>query len=412
MYIVTSPKDIATIYKHSDTLPFDGFVKDMYISFDMSPEGLAKMFTNSTTKIHAHLDTGIRKEQLHAGTHLDDLLRIYIKHIKRQGKWENIPSGCKEQSIHGKKVVKLRKWCEGVLNLATVEAFFGTVLLELEPRLLENFHQFDANSWKLLYKYPRPFAKTMFQALDKNTEAFTRYFQLPMEKRQPCHYIRTLEAKQRKANMSDRDIGIAGYTFFWATNANHHKICFWLLAYIISDRTLVQKIREEVAPAMSDGNLDVQYLFERCPILNACLNETLRLCTNSSSARNVDVATVIGTNVLSPPAKILIPYRELHYDESYFGPDVTAFNPSRFLENKDLAKSPYFKPFGGGVSYCSGRFLAKREVSALIAVILSAYDVELENERNGIPEMDRTKPTLGVMDSIKGEDLLLNIRER
>lgn len=154
------------------------------------------------------------------------------------------------------------------------------------------------------------------------------------------------------------------------------------------------------------------YLVERCPILSACFDETFRLCTGASSARNVDVATVVGPNTLSPPAKILIPYRQLHYDESYFGPDITAFNPARFLENIDLAKSPYFKPFGGGITYCSGRFLAKREVSALAAVILSAYEVELANEAKGIPEMDRTKPTLGVMDSQYGEDLLLDIRER
>lgn len=164
----------------------------------------------------AHLGTGIQKEQLHAGIHLDDLIGTYTKHIRWQAKWENIPSSCKEQSMHGKKVVKLRKWCEEVLALATVEAFFGTVLLELEPRLLDNFHTFDADSWKLLYKYHRPFTKTMFQALDQNTKAFTRYFQLPMEKRQPCHYIRTVEAKQRKANMSDRDIGISAHAFFWA----------------------------------------------------------------------------------------------------------------------------------------------------------------------------------------------------
>ena len=216
MYIVTSPKDVATIYKHIDTLTFEGFVKDLYASFGMSPKGQAKMFVDPVTQKHAHLGTGIQKEQLHAGTNLDDLLSIYLKHIKRQVKLENVPASCQEQSVPGEKVVHLRKWVEEVLGLATVEAFFGTVLLELEPNLLNNFHQFDSNSWKLLYKYPRPFAKPMFHALDKGNEAFTQYFQLAMDKRQPCHYIRTVEAKQRKAEMSDRDIGITAHAFFWA----------------------------------------------------------------------------------------------------------------------------------------------------------------------------------------------------
>ena len=56
----------------------------------------------------------------------------------------------------------------------------------------------------------------MFRALDHGAEAFTRYFQLPMDKRQPCHYIRVVESTQRKAEMSDRDIAIAAQAFFWA----------------------------------------------------------------------------------------------------------------------------------------------------------------------------------------------------
>ena len=96
-----------------------------------------------------------------------------------------------------------------------MKAFFGNVLLELDPNLLNDFHQFDANSWMLLYQYPRPLAKPMFRAHDNGAEAFTRYFQLPATERKPCHYIKTVEAKQRKAEMSDRDIDIVAQGMFW-----------------------------------------------------------------------------------------------------------------------------------------------------------------------------------------------------
>ncbi|MCJ1288255.1 hypothetical protein MMC26_007610 [Xylographa opegraphella] len=422
MYIITSPKDVATVYKHPDTLTFEGFIKDMYMSLGMSTEGRAKMFgaqaskdvtsKQPTDQKEAHLGMGVQREQLHPGGHLDDLITTYVKHIKRQMKWENIPEVCKVESNTDQKVVSVRKWCEYVLGHATVEAFFGNVLLELEPSLLDDFHQFDANSWMLLYQYPRPLAGPMFSALDKGAEAFTRYFQLPATKRQPCHYIKTVEAKQRKAEMSDRDIGIAAQGLFWSANANHSKICFWLLAHIIRDSALLKKIREEVALAISKDSIDVQYLVDQCPLLDACLNETLRLCTGASSARNVDVATTIDSLTLSPPAKILIPYRQLHYDEGYFGPETRSFNPSRFLDNKELANSAFFRPFGGGITYCSGRFLARREVLALSAVILTCYEVELDDVAKGIPEMDRTKPTLGVMDAVGGEDLRVRVRSR
>lgn len=45
-------------------------------------------------------------------------------------------------------------------------------------------------------------------------------------------------------------------------------------------------------------------------------------------------------------------------------------------------------------------------------MIVSLYEVELEDKIKGIPQMDRTKPTLGVMDTVGGEDLLVRVRPR
>lgn len=156
----------------------------------------------------------------------------------------------------------------------------------------------------------------------------------------------------------------------------------------------------------------MQFLIEKCPILNASFNEILRLATGASSARTVESKTTVGNHTLFPNAKIVIPYRQLHYDETVFGSDVGTFNPSRFLQNKDLYKSPFFKPFSGGMTYCSGRFLARREVLALAAVILTQYEFKLEEGQKAPPRFDLTKPTFGVMDPIGGEDVLVEIRPR
>ena len=156
----------------------------------------------------------------------------------------------------------------------------------------------------------------------------------------------------------------------------------------------------------------MEYLIEQCPLLDASLNETLRLVTGAASARNVDVATAVGDKVLAPGAKLIMPYRQLHYEEQYFGPDVYAFKPSRFLDNKELHKSPYFKPFGGGMTYCSGRFIARREVVMLAAVIVTQYDLEIANKEQGLPRLDMKKPTIGVIDPVEGDDVLLRVRRR
>ena len=156
----------------------------------------------------------------------------------------------------------------------------------------------------------------------------------------------------------------------------------------------------------------MESLVDQCPLLNASFNEILRFTSNASSGRNVDAITKVGEKILVPGAKVLIPYRQLHHNHEVFGPDVDSFNPSRFLDNKDLHKSPSFKPFGGGITHCSGRFLAKQAVLALSAVLLTQYELELVDKEAGIPKFDLEKPTLGVMDPIGGKDILLGVRPR
>lgn len=220
MYIITSPRDMAVVYKHAETLTFDGFVKDMYTQFGMSAAGISKMFGQMASgdyQQHAHLGTGVQREQLHPGQNFDQLVGVYLRHIERQMDSTKLPDGCVVLDSGGKKMFQLRKWCAAVLGSASAEAFFGKALLELDPNLLEDFHTFDCQSWKLLYQYPRMFAKPMFEAMERGTKTYTRYFQLPIEERSDaCHYMKTVEVKQRRAGMTDGDIAIAGQMFFWA----------------------------------------------------------------------------------------------------------------------------------------------------------------------------------------------------
>ena len=227
IYVVTTPEDIADVYKNHHALTFDGYVRDMYAAFSMSPEGIAKMFEPATSKNDkatalpsqqsVHLGMGIHREQLYAGKHLEDLSKVYLARIEQQQNWTKIPKSAVLRSVHEEKSVFLRGWLEDVLGRATAQAFFGKRLLEIEPELLAHFHSFDTNSWMLLYQYPRLFAGEMYAAIDKGTKAFTKYFALPKQERSDgCHYIQAVEAKQVKAGVSVRDIAIAGQNLFWA----------------------------------------------------------------------------------------------------------------------------------------------------------------------------------------------------
>ncbi|CAL1702998.1 unnamed protein product [Somion occarium] len=78
-----------------------------------------------------------------------------------------------------------------------------------------------------------------------------------------------------------------------------------------------------------------------------------------------------------------------HYDEEYYeNPEV--FNPWRFAEMRSedgegtkhqmVSTSSEYIPFGHGKHACPGRFFAANELKAMLAHVVTTYDVKLENE--------------------------------
>lgn len=167
---------------------------------------------------------------------------------------------------------------------------------------------------------------------------------------------------------------------------------------------MFEAIRKEIALTVRDNGSEIEIAgLLQCKFLDAAFQETLRLTSGASSARTVIAPTQLTNSILQKDAKLLMPYRQLHFDEEAFGPQVKDFRPERFLDEKGVGRSPYFKPFGGGITYCSGRFIAKREVYAFVALALHRYDIDLEDPHRGIPRLDEEKPTLGVLGPRKGD---------
>ncbi|KAL8736146.1 MAG: hypothetical protein Q9181_002511 [Wetmoreana brouardii] len=172
--------------------------------------------------------------------------------------------------------------------------------------------------------------------------------------------------------MSDRDIAIAFQLFYWVTNANAFKISCWLLSYPLHKPETLEALKAETQPSVVNGKVDIGRLLES-PLLEAAFNETLRLTSGASSARTV-VSSIPLRNKID--TKLLMPYRQLHFQEDVFGPQVKEFRPERFLGTNGINRSSEFKPFGGGITYCFGRFIAKREVMAFVALLLNHCQFE------------------------------------
>ena len=425
LYIVTSPQDIKHVYKNTENLTFDGFVMDMYRGVGMSPNGMSKVFeeqasgdglntTKSSFKRHAVLGANVPHEQLQAGsTKLEEISKVFQACMEAQTVPSNIPIRAlvEAPSVDGTHTVSLRQWAFGVLGGVTLKAFFGDALQRVAPDYLDTFHHFEESSWKLTYQYPRRFAQPVYDALDKTRDMMTRYYELPLEERADAsHWTHTLSSLARKKGLSPADEAILGQMTFWGSEASNNKLAFWLLAYILHHPHLLSRIRAEIAPALSSGRLAFHFLNDACPLLNATLCEVLRLTATASSARPVVAPTTVGTAVLRPGATLLVPFRQLHYAPEFF-PDPTGFRPERFLEDPRLEAAPFFRPFGGGTTYCPGRTIARRESLGFAAAVLLGYEVEVVGDRR-FPRLDMRKPKLGVMDPVGDDDVLVKIRAR
>lgn len=169
-----------------------------------------------------------------------------------------------------------------------------------------------------------------------------------------------------------------------------------MITSIVYDCRFKKAIENEIMPhVQADPPLaptELQDKLETCPLLKATYHETLRFFASSTAARDVMSDCVIGGSRLNKGSRLLIPYRQMLLDEQVFGADSSQFNPARFLCHPALTKHPSFRPFGGGLAYCPGRFIAQKEIVSFAALVVVRFNVQLHDPTRPFPEMNTEKP--------------------
>lgn len=148
-----------------------------------------------------------------------------------------------------------------------------------------------------------------------------------------------------------------------------------------------------------------------CPEVDAIWHETLRMSGWAASVRLITKDTVIGNKRMRQGNRVMVPHRLLHFDESVFGEATHQFRTDRWLNNKDLPRSPSFRPFGAGKTMCSGRFLARFSVTTFVATLLHRFDIELVGNPR-LPRADEGRPVLGTMSIRAGDDFKVRLIPR
>lgn len=111
-------------------------------------------------------------------------------------------------------------------------------------------------------------------------------------------------------------------------------------------------------------------------------------------------------------ATVLISSGIIHADKETWGPDVAVFDPRRFMPDRKKAPPAAFRGFGGGSLMCPGRHFAATEVMVFVATMVAGFEVVPKNgEAWDVPELDKFRPSLGVLKSIDGRDVYIERRK-
>ncbi|KAM4066411.1 cytochrome p450 [Hirsutella rhossiliensis] len=409
IYVVTDPRHTVEVYKNTKNLTFEEFVIGILKQTGMSKAGIQSVynplpetkpgFPNPNGDPLSVLVRQIHMHQAYPGENLDILDSHFVAWFDGHFRFPAIQKTCATYAFprgESELQVPLWKFCSEIQVQAAGECYFGDTLS------------------KILYQYPSFLTGKLNAALKKMQRALQKYFEIPQSQRRgQLWQVNTMEDELRAIGVLEKDIGILFFNIFWGINTNSRKTAFWILSYLLHHPSEMDAVREETANAFrGDQLVHLEYLYEQCPRLNNIWHETLRVYSHAVSARSIKKDTVIGGKLLREGRRVMIPFRMLHMDESVWGDDVGAFRPARFAgKTAELTKSPSWRPFGGGKSLCSGRYVAKHLTFMFTAMALRRFDMARVGD-GPFPEGDIGKPALGMMSIKKDQDYTIRLSAR
>jgi hypothetical protein len=222
LYFLTAPEDVQFFFRNTSALEFENVVYELGITFGVSKDAMDKSYEkpsseaedrvsqalgtrNSRLKCLVDLNKEFWKMQLHPGEEYQNVQAVFLKEITEKLKHGGLPSTSIRDASGSEKTVSLLTLCQRVLVESTLNAFFGKVLLETEPAMVQDFLDFDDENWTLWYKWPK--ASKMYMAKDRMAKAIERYLTLDDETREDASFIiKTFIKSQRALDTADGDI--------------------------------------------------------------------------------------------------------------------------------------------------------------------------------------------------------------
>lgn len=229
-YVITKAEDVAATYK-MEHLSYDVFAIEVMRMIGVSDCGIQKAFQTQHTNKDGGLSPSYKHlvrlckeyqlEQLSPGNRLDQLVGPSISMMSRYVSVDSlIHRGRNWYSSTGvdagSVTLSLYQWVSDVFIDLGTKAYFGNLLQEIEPDLIQTFISFETLSWQAMYQYPSFLCGDMLAAKARLQNAMAQYFATPKGQRADISwFIAKIEHETDRLQISRADSAIFFFQLFW-----------------------------------------------------------------------------------------------------------------------------------------------------------------------------------------------------
>ncbi|KAK3946258.1 putative cytochrome p450 protein [Diplogelasinospora grovesii] len=380
IYVVNAPDVSSTVFRHTNDLSFYQMAVEVITRIsESSPEARRIMLENATPegfkRIHSALAPGPGLERT-----------ISLATTKVARVLEELAPGPGERA----KPVMLYDAVKHLVVQSTGEAVYGPLSPFRDPLVERAFWDWEKAFTSLMINVlPALTARRGHKARRLMQAAFREYF-LKKGHLEGSDLTRTRYEDAQNLGVSLEDHARFEATFTVGIFGTTSPSTFWMVFFIFSRPSLLEKLRAEMAAgaltsaAADDGVL--QHTLNLASIRSSQLvtsiwHETLRRSGCGTSARMVENDVLLPKHglLLKKGNVVQMPSRVLHIDRKLWGEDAESFDHGRWEGSSKTAPQGAFRPFGGGTTLCPGRHFAAVEVKALAVMMCLRFDMTPAN---------------------------------
>lgn len=208
-------------------------------------------------------------------------------------------------------------------------------------------------------------------------------------------------------NFSDKELVDQMLTFLAAGHETTSSALTWAVWLLATNPGWQTQLRDEIRehlPSITSTELPSDAEIEAVPILNAVVNETLRLYpTVPLTIRQATRDTYIGSQPIAKGTRVLLVPWAINRSKHLWGEEAEKFLPGRWLQpgtaNTGGAKSNYAQiTFLHGPRSCIGMGFAKSEFKCMLAAVAGRFELKMvdPNEKVWPAGVITTKPVHGM----------------